>query len=307
LVSDRTKRSDAINKGVSAISATARGGFGNVQNNASYTSAKNEYVASGGNAEEFDTVVKDRLRENYKDNGNTTVNEKGEIISGTFPNGGGGASGLSRNKVWNDWDSGVTIKVGNTSINGVHTLDTKAVEAGEDYWHNDVPDDEIQRAITALSGGTPEEGWIALYNNVPYVYRGSGNKGRWVQIHNNPQNNSSTKYEEVRKAMFDYLNGYETGGLADFTGPAWLDGTKSRPEYVLNADQTERFFALVDVLEGYDKDAKTSKAGDNYFDIEINVEKLESDYDVEQVAEKIRNMIYEDATYRNVNAVNYIR
>jgi hypothetical protein len=27
---------------------------------------------------------------------------------------------------------------------------------------------------------------------------------------------------------------YATGGLADFTGPAWLDGTKSRPELVLN-------------------------------------------------------------------------
>jgi hypothetical protein len=28
---------------------------------------------------------------------------------------------------------------------------------------------------------------------------------------------------------------YATGGLANFTGPAWLDGTPSRPEYVLNA------------------------------------------------------------------------
>jgi hypothetical protein len=30
------------------------------------------------------------------------------------------------------------------------------------------------------------------------------------------------------------LKAYKTGGLADFTGPAWLDGTKSRPEIVLN-------------------------------------------------------------------------
>jgi hypothetical protein len=47
--------------------------------------------------------------------------------------------------------------------------------------------------------------------------------------------------------------------------------------------------------------------GDNYFDINIQVDKLESDYDVEQVANKIRRMIYEDATYRNVNAINHIR
>jgi peptidoglycan hydrolase-like protein with peptidoglycan-binding domain len=30
--------------------------------------------------------------------------------------------------------------------------------------------------------------------------------------------------------------GYLTGGRADSTGWAWLDGTPERPEYVLNAD-----------------------------------------------------------------------
>ena len=101
---------------------------------------------------------------------------------------------------------------------------------------------------------------------------------------------------------------YATGGLADFTGPAWLDGTPSRPEYVLNAEQTERFFSLIDVLEGYDANKEEQKStGDNYFDININVEKLEDDYDVEQMANKIRRMIYEDATYRNVNSINHIR
>jgi hypothetical protein len=34
------------------------------------------------------------------------------------------------------------------------------------------------------------------------------------------------------------LRGYKTGGLADFTGPAWLDGTKARPELVLNQRDT---------------------------------------------------------------------
>ena len=100
---------------------------------------------------------------------------------------------------------------------------------------------------------------------------------------------------------------FETGGLANFTGPAWLDGTKSRPEYILNAAQTERFFSLVDILEKYEPNEKSGKSGDNYFEIEINVEKLENDYDVEKVADKIRRMIYEDASYRNVNAVGFIR
>ena len=45
------------------------------------------------------------------------------------------------------------------------------------------------------------------------------------------------------EAYLKKLRGYKTGGTAPFTGPAWLDGTPSRPEYVLNAAQTERFFS----------------------------------------------------------------
>lgn len=112
-------------------------------------------------------------------------------------------------------------------------------------------------------------------------------------------------------ALYNILKGkirFKTGGLADFTGPAWLDGTPSKPEYILNAAQTERFFSLIDVLENYNKDnGSTKSSGDNYFDINISVEKIEDDYSVEQMADKIRRMIYEDAMYRNVNSINNIR
>ena len=39
---------------------------------------------------------------------------------------------------------------------------------------------------------------------------------------------------------------FKSGGMADFTGPAWLDGTKSAPEAVLNAAQTQAFLKLAD-------------------------------------------------------------
>jgi hypothetical protein len=50
-----------------------------------------------------------------------------------------------------------------------------------------------------------------------------------------------------------------------------------------------------------------SNAGDNYYNIEISVEELKDDYDVEQLANKIRSMLVNDATYRNVNAISHIR
>lgn len=106
---------------------------------------------------------------------------------------------------------------------------------------------------------------------------------------------------------------YKTGGLADYTGPAWLDGTKSHPELVLNARDTENFIQLKDILaeimagSTVNNNSNKNTSGDNYFTIDINVESLSDDYDVEQLADKIRNMIYDDSMYRNVNTVNLIR
>ena len=101
------------------------------------------------------------------------------------------------------------------------------------------------------------------------------------------------------------MNGYQTGGLADFTGPAWLDGTKSHPEYVLSASQTEAFFSLVDVLESlkFNNPKTTQNSGDSSFDIDINVESIGSDYDVERMAEKIKGLIVDSSRYRNNNTL----
>lgn len=102
---------------------------------------------------------------------------------------------------------------------------------------------------------------------------------------------------------------YKTGGLANFTGPAWLDGTKSKPEYVLNAEQTKSFFTLVDVLSSLKSGftQNTQNNGDNTYDIDINVESIGSDYDVEQLATTVKRLINEDARYRNNNAINLMR
>lgn len=105
------------------------------------------------------------------------------------------------------------------------------------------------------------------------------------------------------------LKGYKTGGLADFTGPAWLDGTKAHPEYILNAEQTKSFFELVDVLSGLKSGINTNSqiTGDSIYDVDINVESIGSDYDVEQLAQTVKRMINDDARYRNNNAINLSR
>ena len=105
---------------------------------------------------------------------------------------------------------------------------------------------------------------------------------------------------------------YKKGGLADFTGPAWLDGTKSRPELVLNQRDTQNFIQLKDILasvmdRGKNSNSHTENNGDVTYDIDINVENIGNDYDVEQVAIKVKSLINSEANYRNNNVVGLKR
>ena len=110
------------------------------------------------------------------------------------------------------------------------------------------------------------------------------------------------------------LVGYDSGGLADFTGPAWLDGTKAHPEMVLNSRDTANFIELKDILSEilsgsilHKNSATDAVPQSNTFDIDINVEHIGDDYDVEQLAEKVKNIIYSESMYRNVNVINLTR
>ena len=78
----------------------------------------------------------------------------------------------------------------------------------------------------------------------------------------------------------------------------------------MNASDTENFLLLKDVLGSFLKNNTTTqngKGGDNYYDIDISVDEIGSDYDVDQLARRIKEQITEDSTYRNVNAINFIR
>ena len=45
--------------------------------------------------------------------------------------------------------------------------------------------------------------------------------------------------ERIRRVNGNQLPKYLHGGLVDFTGPAWVDGTKKKPEAFLSAKDTE--------------------------------------------------------------------
>ena len=100
---------------------------------------------------------------------------------------------------------------------------------------------------------------------------------------------------------------YAKGGLADFTGPAWLDGSRSKPEIVLNPRDSANFIQLRDILRNFNSTSALEGIGDAYYDIDINVDHLNNDYDVDQLASKIKRIIYDNGSYRNVNTLNRLR
>ena len=86
--------------------------------------------------------------------------------------------------------------------------------------------------------GSGDKGTFFAYDGEAFVWTGSV-AAKIIQ-----ENASDTDSVTVKNA----IKGYKTGGLADYTGPAWLDGTPSKPEIVLNAQDTQNFLALRDIL-----------------------------------------------------------
>lgn len=121
--------------------------------------------------------------------------------------------------------------------------------------------------------------------------------------------NRVVQYRGAQKSwssLPNYFKGrFKTGGLADFTGPAWLDGTKSKPEIVLNAQDTQNFLELKNIMASW-KDGVKAPKGDVYYDIHME-NTIDSDYDVEQMWKEMKEQIKKDAQYRNVNNVGFGR
>lgn len=99
-----------------------------------------------------------------------------------------------------------------------------------------------------------------------------------------------------RKDKISETKKYATGGLVNYTGPAWVDGTPTKPEAFLNAQDTQRIgeaakiLAQIPVLNGASENVSTN-IGDTTIEIHINVESIESDYDVDQMIERVKNDI----------------
>lgn len=181
------------------------------------------------------------------------------------------------------------------------------VKGKDGYWYY-VDHGEMQTGWIQTPSGTfylnPDGG--AMYDNTTATIDGiqyTFDKGGYL--------NWNTLDEEQKKKLQKQLKqvGFLTGGLTSKTGLAMLHGTPSAPEYVLNAAQTQAFLKLADVLPSVlnQNTGAAGVLGGINLNLVMNVDEIGSDYDVDRIANRVKEIIYNAGSYRNVNTLNFLR
>lgn len=160
--------------------------------------------------------------------------------------------------------------------------------------------------------GSDKSGWGTGQNRITNIdgIFGSG-AGQKVQNFINVHSKTDSGWTSWDTAKKYFKSKYKKGGLAPFTGPAWLDGTQSKPELVLNATDTKNFIQLKDILASTMRagafNTPVAVSGDTNYEININVDHINNDYDVDKIANRVKKIIVQDSSYRNVTSVRKFR
>jgi len=145
---------------------------------------------------------------------------------------------------------------------------------------------------------------------------------------------SGNHYYSIAKSTYgtlsidkDRLKPFAKGGKIDFTGPAWVDGTKSKPEYIFNHEQMEflksgltnnvnltntLLSSLSDALNGT-ANANTYNSINNsndsniiisHAEVNVNVQEVADDYDARKIGQQALNEMVRIARKTGTNFVS---
>ena len=102
---------------------------------------------------------------------------------------------------------------------------------------------------------------------------------------------------------------YASGGLVNYTGPAWVDGTPNKPEAFLSAEDTERIGNAAKLLSNIPMLSPTANTnsnnsfGDTNIEINLNIDHISSDVDVDEMLERVKQEIVEVARPIGTNVI----
>jgi len=120
---------------------------------------------------------------------------------------------------------------------------------------------------------------------------------------------SGYKYESTKSSFLTYAK----GGLVDYTGPAWVDGTKTHPEAFLSAYDTETIRSMLDAMNyirvnpGIVPDLSAYGSSNTVGDIHITINQaeLKSDADFDEVARIVGQKFTKELSKSGFNVAGY--
>lgn len=166
------------------------------------------------------------------------------------------------------------------------------------------PIDETQDTISATTRARfhLRKGHSTDYESIVYMPKGAkvevdGYNGNWV--HGKYDGKEGWVWGDAFTEELDLskLKKYAQGGLADYTGLAWLDGTPGRPEMVLDSAQTEAFRKFVFMLDKWRMPEINGGTTNGNLtvdgDIVVQVGGINTGDDYEDVGQKVMDAIYD--------------
>lgn len=178
-------------------------------------------------------------------------------------------------------------------------------------------DAEEQRLAAAAANGVGVWTDGTSSNNLPYDQMPQAVGGTlsdtadprqvyWQRQYNNASGAARTAIINAMAAENFHIEGnglvkkYATGGLVDYTGPAWVDGTQDEPEAFLSAEDTKRIGQAAELLSSLPFFSGGSinnsvNNGDSLIEVHINIENISSDVDLDNALDKMKNAIWEAA------------
>ena len=191
---------------------------------------------------------------------NIKTNSTNNSTVTTNPDNSGGATNPTESEIV-DYTPTETPSTSTGASSGTGTgTGTGTYDQWSDYWFSQNP---------GVYGPPPPmpEGWSPPATKTRWTsYQDAADAG-YANIRTRTEfgrgnNSDKTKYgtyQAYLDGMYEKYMGkppaYAEGGLADFTGLAWVDGTKSKPEAFLDAEDTQNIASLRDMLRALASDS----------------------------------------------------
>ena len=168
----------------------------------------------------------------------------------------------------------------------INYLSTKSSGTSESVKNRSA--DEIQKILEGLFTKNKNHGYYDPQYDCITIIEGEREDAQKIV---NTKNNSWTTKKYGQYQFF------AKGGLVNYTGPAWVDGTPAQPEAFLNAEDTKNIATFTNVLSNllsltpFRQNQSVDNSTTTTINVTVNVDSISDDYDVHNAVQKVKDEI----------------